>query len=179
MPLIINYDTVLKTLRRITHEIIEKSDDLSTIVLIGIKNKGVPIAKLIQENIKTYTGVSVELTELDISMHRDDEKKRPSEPVTMDVTGKTCILIDDVLYTGRTVRAAMDALIEYGRPKRIELVVLIDRGHRELPIRADYVGKNMPTSKDEIVRVQMSGDDAGVYIEKKGTDYGKIEGNRF
>lgn len=179
MPLIINYDTVLKTLRRITHEIIEKSDDLSTIVLIGIKNKGVPIAKLIQENIKTYTGVSIELTELDISMHRDDEKKRPSEPATMNVNGKTCILIDDVLYTGRTVRAAMDALIEYGRPKRIELVVLIDRGHRELPIRADYVGKNMPTAKDEIVRVQMSGDDAGVYIEKKGTDYGKIEGNRF
>lgn len=174
MPLVINQETIQKTLRRITHEIIEKTDDLSTVLLIGIKNKGVPIAKMIQENIKTYTNISVEMVELDISMHRDDDKKKPTQPIQIDVNGKICILIDDVLYTGRTVRAAMDAIVEFGRPKKIELVVLIDRGHRELPIRADYVGKNMPTAKDEIVRVQMVGSEAGVYIEKKGTDYGKI-----
>ncbi|PKL01186.1 MAG: bifunctional pyr operon transcriptional regulator/uracil phosphoribosyltransferase PyrR [Tenericutes bacterium HGW-Tenericutes-1] len=173
MPLVINQETIQKTLRRITHEIIEKTDDLSTVLLIGIKNKGVPIAKMIQENIKTYTNTSVEMVELDISMHRDDDKKKPTQPIQIDVNGKICILIDDVLYTGRTVRAAMDAIVEFGRPKKIELVVLIDRGHRELPIRADYVGKNMPTAKDEIVRVQMVGSEAGVYIEKKGTDYGK------
>ena len=173
MALVINQETIQKTLRRITHEIIEKTDDLSTVLLIGIKNKGVPIAKMIQENIKTYTNTSVEMVELDISMHRDDDKKKPTQPIQIDVNGKICILIDDVLYTGRTVRAAMDAIVEFGRPKKIELVVLIDRGHRELPIRADYVGKNMPTAKDEIVRVQMTGSEAGVYIEKKGTDNGK------
>ena len=173
MALVINQETIQKTLRRITHEIIEKTDDLSTVLLIGIKNKGVPIAKMIQENIKTYTNTSVNMVELDISMHRDDDKKKPTQPIKIDVNGKICILIDDVLYTGRTVRAAMDAIVEFGRPKKIELVVLIDRGHRELPIRADYVGKNMPTAKDEIVRVQMTGSEAGVYIEKKGTDNGK------
>lgn len=173
MSLVINQETIQKTIRRITHEIIEKTDDLSTVLLIGIKNKGVPIAKMIQENIKLYTNVSVDMIELDISMHRDDDKKRPTQPIQINVNGKICILIDDVLYTGRTVRAAMDALVEFGRPKKIELVVLIDRGHRELPIRADYVGKNMPTSKDEIVKVQMTGIDAGVYIEKKGTNDGK------
>lgn len=173
MPLVINQDTIQKSVRRITHEIIEKTDDLSTVLLIGIKNKGVPIAKLIQENIKLYTNISVDMIELDISMHRDDDKKKPTQPLQINVNGKICILIDDVLYTGRTVRAAMDALIEFGRPKKIELVVLIDRGHRELPIRADYVGKNMPTSKEEMVKVQMTGIDAGVYIEKKGTNDGK------
>jgi len=173
MPLVINQETIQKTIRRITHEIIEKTDDLSTVLLIGIKNKGVPIAKMIQENIKTYTSISVEMVELDISMHRDDDKKKPTQPINIFVDGKICILIDDVLYTGRTVRAAMDALVEFGRPKKIELVVLIDRGHRELPIRADYVGKNMPTSKDEIVKVQMTGLEAGVFIEKKGIDNGK------
>lgn len=173
MALVINQETIQKTLRRITHEIIEKTDDLSMVLLIGIKNKGVPIAKMIQENIKTYTNTSVEMVELDISMHRDDDKKKPTQPIQINVNGKICILIDDVLYTGRTVRAAMDAIVEFGRPKKIELVVLIDRGHRELPIRADYVGKNMPTAKDEIVRVQMTGSEAGVYIEKKGTDNGK------
>jgi len=173
MALVINQETIQKTLRRITHEIIEKTDDLSMVLLIGIKNKGVPIAKMIQDNIKTYTNTLVEMVELDISMHRDDDKKKPTQPLQIDVNGKICILIDDVLYTGRTVRAAMDAIVEFGRPRKIELVVLIDRGHRELPIRADYVGKNMPTSKDEIVKVQMTGNDAGVYIEKKGLDDGK------
>lgn len=173
MALVINQETIQKTIRRITHEIIEKTDDLSKVVLIGIKNKGVPIAKMIQENILTYTNTFVEMVELDISMHRDDDKKKIIQPIHIDVNGKICILIDDVLYTGRTVRAAMDAIVEFGRPKKIELVVLIDRGHRELPIRADYVGKNMPTSKDEIVKVQMTGSDAGVFIEKKGIDNGK------
>jgi len=175
MPQVINQETIIKTLRRITHEIIEKTDDLSSVMLIGIKNKGVPIAKIIQENIRLYSGVQVELVELDISMHRDDDKKKPATPMILDVNSKICILIDDVLFTGRTVRAAMDALIEFGRPNKIELVVLVDRGHRELPIRADYVGKNIPTAKDETIRVQMTGEDAGVYIEKKGTPYGKTQ----
>jgi len=173
MALVINHETILKTLRRITHEILEKTENLDSVLLIGIKNKGVPIAKIIQENVNIYSGIAVPMVELDISQHRDDDKKRDIQPMKIDVDGKICILIDDVLYTGRTVRAAMDALIEFGRPNKIELVVLIDRGHREIPIRADYVGKNIPTAKDEIVKVQMTGSDAGVYIEKKGSQDGK------
>jgi len=168
MHCLIDYETVLKTLRRMTHEIIEKNDDLKEIILIGIRKKGDPVAKIIQENIRLYGNVDVETVAIDISMHRDDDKKKTVEISTFDVTGKVCILVDDVLFTGRTVRAAMDALIDLGRPKKIQLAVLVDRGHRELPIRADYVGKNIPTSLDENVLVNLSGNNPGVYLERKG-----------
>jgi len=165
--MIVNHETALKTLRRMTHEILEKNDDVANIVLIGILKKGLPIAQLIRDNIKLYAGIDVPVVELDISMHRDDEKRRPANKPDFAVGGKVCILVDDVLFTGRTARAAMDAIVDLGRPKRIEFAVLIDRGHRELPIRADYVGKNTPTALDETVIVNLSGPDAGVYIERK------------
>lgn len=165
---LIDQETILKTLRRMTHEIIEKNDSLNEIILIGIMKKGVPLAKIIQENIKLYAGADVKTVAIDISNYRDDEKKKPGEIPSVDVTGKVCILVDDVLFTGRTVRAAMDALIDVGRPKKIQLAVLVDRGHRELPIRADYVGKNIPTSTDESILVNLSGANPGVYLERKG-----------
>ncbi len=105
---------------------------------------------------------------MDISMHRDDDKRAQAPLPNIDLTEKTCILVDDVLFTGRTVRAAMDALVDLGRPKKIQLAVLVDRGHRELPIRADYVGKNIPTAKDEKILVNMAGEQPGVYLERKG-----------
>jgi pyrimidine operon attenuation protein/uracil phosphoribosyltransferase len=161
-------ETIGKTLRRMTHEIIEKNEDLREVVLIGILKKGLPIAQAIQENIEKYTEITPLLVPLDISMYRDDEKRAQGTLPKVDLTGKTCILVDDVLFTGRTVRAAMDALVDLGRPKKIQLAVLVDRGHRELPIRADYVGKNIPTAKDEKIRVNMAGDQPGVYLERKG-----------
>ncbi|MFA5006351.1 MAG: bifunctional pyr operon transcriptional regulator/uracil phosphoribosyltransferase PyrR [Candidatus Izemoplasmatales bacterium] len=164
--MIINHETALKTLRRMTHEILEKNDDLNDVVLIGILKKGLPVAQAIRDNIRQYAGVEVPVIELDISMHRDDDKRRPATMPDFAVAGKVCILVDDVLFTGRTARAAMDAIVDMGRPKRIEYAVLVDRGHRELPIRADYVGKNAPTSLDETVIVNLTGPDAGVYIER-------------
>lgn len=168
MHCLVDQETVLKTLRRMTHEIIEKNDDLRNIVLIGILKKGLPIAKIIQENIKQYENLEVETVGIDISMYRDDEKKKLVNIPPFTVNGKVCILVDDVLFTGRTVRAAMDALIDLGRPQKIQLAVLVDRGHRELPIRADYVGKNIPTANDENILVNLSGINPGVYLEKKG-----------
>lgn len=161
-------ETVQKTLRRMTHEIIEKNDDLQEIVLIGILKKGVPVAEMIRENIRNYENRDVPVIPLDISMYRDDGKRVGGILPRVDLTGKTCILVDDVLFTGRTVRAAMDALVDLGRPKKIQLAVLVDRGHRELPIRADYVGKNVPTSRDEKILVNMIGEHPGIYLEKKG-----------
>lgn len=164
--MIINHETALKTLRRMTHEILEKNDDLNDVVLIAILKKGLPIARAIRDNIRQYAGAEVPIVELDISMHRDDDKRRPAATPDFTVAGKVCILVDDVLFTGRTARAAMDAIVDMGRPKRIEYAVLVDRGHRELPIRADYVGKNAPTSLDETVIVNLTGPEAGVYIER-------------
>ena len=151
-----------------THEIIEKNEDLHEIVLIGILKKGVPVARLIRENIQNYENLEVPVVGLDISMYRDDGKRTEGILPDVNLTGKTCILVDDVLYTGRTVRAAMDALVDLGRPKKIQLAVLVDRGHRELPIRADYVGKNIPTSREEKIIVSMDGERPGVYLERKG-----------
>jgi pyrimidine operon attenuation protein/uracil phosphoribosyltransferase len=168
MHCLIDMETITKTLRRMTHEILEKNENPKEILLIGIMKKGYPIARIIQENIKLYEGIDVETVPIDISMYRDDEKKKPVAIPPISVTGKVCILVDDVLYTGRTVRAAMDALIDQGRPQKIQLAVLVDRGHRELPIRADYVGKNIPTGQDEIVLVNMTGTNPGVYLERKG-----------
>jgi len=154
MKQIMDHEKIVRTVRRISHEIIEKNADLSSVVLMGILQKGMPLAAMIKKNIKLYEDIDLPLYELDITGYRDDIKGEQKAPLLdVDVAGKVVILCDDVLYTGRTARAAMDAVIDLGRPSKIQFAALIDRGHRELPIRADYVGKNLPTSEHEKVNV--------------------------
>lgn len=151
-----------RSLTRLAHEIIERNKGIDAIVLVGIRSRGVPIAKRISEKIKTIEGVGVPVGELDITMYRDDLSEKQEMPnvkglwVDFEIDGKIVVLVDDVIYTGRTVRAAMDAIIDCGRPSAIQLAVLVDRGHRELPIRPDYVGKNVPTSSKEVVKVKLN-----------------------
>ncbi len=160
-----------RTLVRIAHQIIEKNNGIENVCLIGIKTRGVPMAEIIAENIEKIENKSVKTGILDITLYRDDLSIVNLDPVinktdiSFDVTGKTVILIDDVLFTGRTARAAMDAVTKLGRPSSIQLAVLVDRGHRELPIRADYVGKNVPTSKSEIVCVHFNNTDGKQNVE--------------
>jgi len=150
-----------RAITRITHEIIEKNKGTDELVIIGIQRRGVTIAQRLASSIKEYEGKDVPVGILDITLYRDDLSMLSEHPVInktdipFDVNDKVIIMADDVLYTGRTARAAMDAIIELGRPKAIQFVALIDRGHRELPIRADYVGKNVPTSKSEIIHVHL------------------------
>jgi len=150
-----------RAITRISHEILEKNKGTQDVVLVGIKTRGVPIAQRIAAKIKEFEGVEVEVGTLDITLYRDDLSKDQINPVVhgsnipSSISDKTIVLVDDVLYTGRTARAALDALMDIGRPNIIQLAVLVDRGHRELPIRADYVGKNVPTSKSEIVKVKL------------------------
>ena len=153
----IDIDRVIK---RISHEILERNRGSESLVFIGLQKRGVPLAKRIAENIKKFEGTEIKTGKLDITFYRDDIGKniKPTAQITdisFDIEGKNVILVDDVLYTGRTVRAALDAIIDFGRPRSIQLVVLVDRGHRELPIRADYVGKNLPTSLNESVDVKL------------------------
>jgi len=159
--ILIDNETMKRTLRRLSYEIIEKNNNLKDVVLLGIRKKGVPISNIIANNIERIEGIKVANYELDITPYRDDIKTDilrsiNKEYVKADLTGKTVILVDDVLYTGRTVRAAMDACMDLGRPEKIELAVLVDRGHRQLPIKANYIGKNIPTSNDERVQVKVS-----------------------
>jgi pyrimidine operon attenuation protein / uracil phosphoribosyltransferase len=159
---------VARTLSRIAHEIIERNDDLETVALVGIHTRGVPLAQRLRRLVEERSGVELELGQLDITFHRDDvhvrsgSAPRRAQPLVRDtrlefeLEGRTVILVDDVLYTGRTIRAAIDALIEYGRPDRVQLAVLADRGHRELPIRPDYVGKNLPTGRGDRVQVELN-----------------------
>lgn len=165
MRKLIDEQTMMRTIRRITHEIIEQNRELNNVVLLGIKKNGVPFASLIQENIRTIEHIDVPMYELDISGYRDDVQIDQFQTLEVNLTGKVVIIVDDVLYTGRTVRASMDAIVDLGRPAKIQLAVLVDRGHRELPIRSDYVGKNLPTSSEERIRVQFDGE-PGVYIER-------------
>jgi len=153
MKVIIEKEQFNRTLKRMTHEIIERNEDLSKVILVGIERKGTPIAKEIKELIKIFEGVDVEIDSIDISGHRDDHKRTDDIKIDFksDINDKIIILVDDVLYTGRSVRARMDAIIDMGRPAKIELAVFVDRGHRELPIRADFIGKNVPTSREELV----------------------------
>lgn len=150
-----------RSLTRLAHEIIEKNKGIEDVVLLGIKSRGIPIAERIKEKICMIEGKNLEVGRLDITMYRDDLSLKSYQPdvkgvdVDFEIDGKIVILVDDVIYTGRTVRAAMDAIIDYGRPSSIQLAVLVDRGHRELPIRPDYVGKNVPTSSKEIVKVKV------------------------
>jgi len=160
-------EAIERTLSRIAHEIIERNEELDTVALVGIHTRGVPLAQRLRRLIAERAGFELELGQLDITFHRDDvhvragQAPRRAQPLVRDtkldfeLEGLTVILVDDVLYTGRTIRAAIDALFEYGRPERVQLAVLADRGHRELPIRADYVGKNLPTSREERVQVQL------------------------
>lgn len=160
--LILDEEGMRRALTRIAHEIIEKNKGVSNVVIIGIRRRGVPLAERIVKRIKEIEGINVPFGILDITLYRDDLTTLAHQPVlhktevSFRITGKKVILVDDVLYTGRTVRAALDALIDLGRPEVIQLAVLIDRGHRELPIRADYVGKNVPTSKKEVIEVLLS-----------------------
>lgn len=163
-----------RSLKRISHEIIEKNKGTDNLVLVGIKRRGVPLANIIKKNIKDIEGVDVPVCTLDITFYRDDLTKLNDEPkissinLEEDINSKTVVLVDDVIYTGRTVRAAMDALLNNARPNFIELAVVIDRGHRELPIRPDFVCKNVPTSKDEHINVCVKEIDnnEGVYLIK-------------
>ncbi|SHH37732.1 bifunctional pyr operon transcriptional regulator/uracil phosphoribosyltransferase PyrR [Clostridium grantii] len=160
--LLLDEKAVNRTLTRISHEIIEKNKGVEDIVLIGIKRRGVPLAKRIAELIENFEGQKVVVGSVDITLYRDDLTEVDEQPIlnneilSLDVKDKKVILIDDVLYTGRTVRAALEAIIDKGRPATIQLAVLVDRGHRELPIRADYVGKNVPTSRKEMVSVKVN-----------------------
>lgn len=150
-----------RTLVRIAHQIVEKNHGVSDLCLIGIKTRGVPLARRLAANIRTIEGVEVPVGELDITLHRDDLANVAELPVVSDshipfsVTGKTVVLIDDVLFTCRTARAALDAIMAIGRPARVQLFCMIDRGHAELPIKADFVGKNIPTALSEIVSVKL------------------------
>jgi pyrimidine operon attenuation protein/uracil phosphoribosyltransferase len=160
-------EALRRTLSRIAHEIIERNDELEDVALVGIHTRGVPLAQRLRRLIDERSDVEVDLGQLDITFHRDDVAARGGRPperaqpvvrdtrLDFELEGKTVILVDDVLYTGRTIRAAIEALFDYGRPARVQLAVLADRGHRELPIRPDYVGKNLPTSRDERIQVQL------------------------
>ena len=155
-----------RAITRISHEIIERNKGIEDIVLVGIKTWGVPIANRISKKIEQIEGSKINTGQIDITLYRDDLKEVNVDPIIngsnidFNINDKIVILVDDVLYTGRTVRSALDAVIDIGRPKAIQLAVLVDRGHRELPIRADYVGKNVPTSKDEIISVKLSETDS-------------------
>jgi pyrimidine operon attenuation protein/uracil phosphoribosyltransferase len=163
-----------RALARIAHEIVERNRGAADIVLVGMRTRGVPLAQRLANAIQSYEGVSIPVGALDIGLYRDDISYLGLKPVTentdipTDITDKQVILVDDVLYTGRSIRAAMDALVDLGRPKSVQLAVLIDRGHRELPIRADYVGKNIPSSRDEEIQVQLEETDGidGVTIKE-------------
>lgn len=158
---------ISRTLSRVAHEVIERNDDLGRLVLVGIHQRGVPLAHRLRRLVAERSGVELDLGAVDITFHRDDVlvraggAPRRAQPLVrgtsleLPLEGRTVVLVDDVLYTGRTIRAAIEALLEYGRPGRVQLAVLVDRGHRELPIRPDYVGKNLPTARSEHVRVQL------------------------
>ena len=160
--IIVDYNQFLRTISRISHEIIEKHQTLDNLVIVGIKRRGAEIAELIRQKIMALTQVDVPSFDLDITFYRDDlslieEEMSPiykGASMQMNIQNKEIILVDDVLFTGRTIRAALDALTDFGRASRIELVIFVDRGHRELPIRADYVGKNVPTSRNENIQVR-------------------------
>jgi len=159
---VLSKDGIDRALRRISHEILERNaSSLNDLALVGVLTRGVPLAHRIARNIELFESLEVPVGSLDITLHRDDRDPADEEPrvresrIPFDVAGKMVVLVDDVLYTGRTARAAMDALLELGRPAAIRLAILVDRGHRELPIRADHVGKNVPTSRVETVRVRL------------------------
>ena len=170
MPVVMDADRIARALTRIAHEIVERNRGVGDIALVGVRSRGVPLARRIAQTLKDITGDDVGTGALDITLYRDDLMRHQVGPqplvrrteIPFSIDDRMIILVDDVLYTGRTTRAALDAVIDFGRPKAIQLVVLVDRGHRELPIKADYVGKNIPTAKRESVQVRL--------LEIDGTD---------
>jgi pyrimidine operon attenuation protein/uracil phosphoribosyltransferase len=162
LKVIMTADDVRRTLARIAHEIIERNRSMSDLVLVGMRTRGVPLARRLATNIKTFEGVEIPVGALDIGLYRDDLDDLDFKPlinsteIPTDIKGRTVVLVDDVLYTGRSTRAALDALIDFGRPGTIQLAVLVDRGHRELPIRADYIGKNIPSARSEEIKVELT-----------------------
>lgn len=173
MSVVMDGDRMSRTLTRIAHEIVERNRGVDELALVGIRTRGVPLARRIARTLREITGVEVPTGALDITLYRDDLMRHAVGPqpvvrsteIPFSIDDKRILLVDDVLYTGRTIRAALDALIDFGRPKSIQLVVLVDRGHRELPIKADYVGKNLPTSPSESVRVHLADTDGRDEIE--------------
>ncbi len=159
---IMTADDVRRAVVRISHEIVEKHGGTDRLAIVGVQRRGVPLARRVVDAIEEHEGVRPPIGALDITFYRDDLSMVAHQPIVkgtdlpFDVNGLTIVIVDDVLYTGRTARAAMDALMDFGRPSAIRLAVLVDRGHRELPIRADHVGKNVPTSRDEVIRVHVT-----------------------
>ena len=177
MPVVMDADRMARTLSRIAHEILERNRTLEEMALIGIRARGVPIAARLAQHLRDLTGVEVPTGTLDITLYRDDLMRHPVGPqpvirrtdIPFSLDGRLILLVDDVLYTGRTIRAALDALIDFGRPKAVQLAVLIDRGHRELPIHADVVGKTVPTDAHEVIKVKLAetdGEDEVLLMEK-------------
>jgi pyrimidine operon attenuation protein/uracil phosphoribosyltransferase len=172
---LLDKDAIRRAIKRIAHEIVERNGGVDDLVIVGIRRRGVPLAKRIADTISQMEERNVPVGALDITLYRDDFQNVLNHPqvgtteIKDDITDRIVILVDDVLFTGRTIRAALDELIDFGRPRRIQLAVLVDRGHRELPIKADYVGKNVPTSESEIVEVhleEIDGDDEVLLAEK-------------
>src|ERR687894_2102784 len=163
MPQVMDADRMSRALTRIAHEILERNRGLDEIALVGIRTRGVPIARRLARSLREINGDNVATGALDITLYRDDLMRNPVGPqpvvrrteIPFSIDDRKILLVDDVLYTGRTIRAALDALIDFGRPRAIQLIVLVDRGHRELPIKPDYVGKNLPTSMSESVQVRL------------------------
>jgi pyrimidine operon attenuation protein/uracil phosphoribosyltransferase len=181
--IIMTPEDIRRSLARIAHEIIERNKTTEHLVLVGMRTRGVPLAKRLVANMEDLEGLKIPVGALDISLYRDDLSSLNPQPtvqhtnIPVNIDGKCVVLVDDVLYTGRSTRAAMDALIDLGRPWSIQLAVLIDRGHRELPIRADYVGKNIPSSRQEKIQVQLVETDGvdGVVIITNGQDVASQE----
>ncbi len=159
---LMDQEGITRTLLRLTHEILEKNKEIKNLAIVGIRNRGDCLARRIIKSIQEIEGIEIPLGVLDITLYRDDFQRITDRPIVQvtdipfDITDKRVVLVDDVLYTGRTIRAALGALIDYGRPALIQLAVLVDRGHRELPIKADYVGKNVPTASGEEIQVKLS-----------------------
>lgn len=171
--IILDEKAIARALTRLSHEIIERNKGVEDVILLGVKTRGVPLAERIVKKIKEVEGVEIDFEILDITFYRDDLEKKSEDPIlnaklNKNVENKVVVLVDDVIFTGRTARAAIDAVIDAGRPKSIQLAVLVDRGHRELPLRPDYIGKNVPTSMDEVVHVNVKEiDDVDMVIIEK------------
>jgi pyrimidine operon attenuation protein/uracil phosphoribosyltransferase len=176
MPIVMDADRVSRSITRIAHEILEHHRTLDALAFVGIRARGVPIAQRLAATLRDLAHVDVPTGALDITLYRDDLMRHPVGPqpvirstdITFSLDDRVILLVDDVLYTGRTIRAALDALVDFGRPRAIQLVVLIDRGHRELPIRADYVGRNVPTSRQQTVQVRLQEIDGRDEVEVEG-----------
>jgi len=178
MPIVMDADRIGRTLTRIAHEIVERNKGVEDLALVGVRTRGVHIARRLARSLREITGEEIPTAALDITLYRDDLMRQAVGPqplvrrteIPFSIDNRKILLVDDVLYTGRTTRAALDALIDFGRPKAIQLIVLVDRGHRELPIKADYVGKNLPTATDESVQVRLQESDGTdeVVVQQEG-----------